>query len=154
MVAPLLSSSNWNPGAETDPRRLFLSCHSPPPATLPLDDRSSGVLSRTAALEEGARGWGWGWGGSRFLSPQQSIIVVYISAQNSLVMAAEPTDQPRTLILISDCRYEAVASTAANIRAFLKIYAAQNLFSSGSCRSVRPSWEQAGSKDPKIPQFT
>lgn len=32
---------------------------------------------------------GLGGGGIRFLSPQQSIILVYIAAQNSLVVAAE-----------------------------------------------------------------
>ena len=71
--------------------------------TLWLDDRLSGVLSQTAVCEKG--GSGEAARSIRFLSPQQSIIIVYISPQNSLVNSSQHPGKINDHILDVYCMF-------------------------------------------------
>lgn len=99
-----VSRRNWNPGgiyAERDLLPHILSCHC----------LQSNIVTRwqivrgpqpDSCLRE--RGSGEAASSIRFLSPQQSIIIVYISTQNSLVNSAEQQGNPVLIQLCPDLR--------------------------------------------------
>lgn len=103
-------------------------------ATLPPDDRLSGVLSRTAALEEGARGLGRGALDSCHLSSQSSLFIFLLRiAWSSLQSSGEdrqaPNPHPEAPLLYRFSFFSGHEFTgASHIRGFLKIYAVESLF--------------------------